>query len=186
MVSLNQVIRQIRKRLHKTTAEFGRDLGVSQPMVSRYEAGRSEPPTSVVKRLLDLADKEERSAIWKAVMAKLAWTGPELIENEDEVQRYFEVVKAREAAGNAEITGKNAREAFQCEVELILSDDRLMHPLVVEILRYWRKYANRRQALLTFLEAGAFLDVRLSLLDAPPTVARRTVRAHKPRKEPPE
>lgn len=46
-----KIMRGMRVQLNCTQAEFGRKIGVSQPMISAIEAGRAAPTVNMVERL---------------------------------------------------------------------------------------------------------------------------------------
>lgn len=50
-------IQHLREKLNLTQTEFGKKIGVSRPMIFRYENGWNNPSISVANRIIKLADK---------------------------------------------------------------------------------------------------------------------------------
>jgi len=162
--TIGRIIRVIRKRLGKTTSDFAKELHISQPTVSRYETGAVFPSNAVLLDLLHMtSERAEKSLILQAMVHNVGWRGPVLVEDADEVQEYLRLIQQRENPDEA-ISRQNARRLLRQEVGLILSEDREVSAFLVEIVRYWRRFGHHKDAEWEFIQAAAFLDVRMTLL----------------------
>src|SRR5260370_41776744 len=54
MVSLNENIRTLRKKLQLTQDEFAQKLGIKRSLVGAYEEGRAEPRAELLQKMASL------------------------------------------------------------------------------------------------------------------------------------
>ncbi len=170
MPTLSETVRNIRKRLRKTMVQFAGDLGVSASAISQYESGKIAPGEGVLLQLLKFASGDlERSAILQNLGVSAGLVGPadeqQLIEACQELQEYFELVK-RDGIPERDITPRNAREQWLRETAKILEEEKLVTPVVVEILRAWRKHGGKLEVRKAFEQFAAYLEVQLRLMEA--------------------
>jgi transcriptional regulator with XRE-family HTH domain len=76
-----------RLRGKRTRAEFGELLGVSRNMVSRWETGRARPEAEDVRRLIEIAEREQFLEDWR-LTGSMTLNG-DLEEAKQEIARLF-------------------------------------------------------------------------------------------------
>ena len=54
METVSKTVKDARKRLKMTQDEFAKKLGINRANIASYETGRSEPPGSVMLRIIEL------------------------------------------------------------------------------------------------------------------------------------
>lgn len=57
MLSSSETIRRIRVNMGLNQDEFARELGITKSAVSKYESKQRSPKTNIIRKLKDLADK---------------------------------------------------------------------------------------------------------------------------------
>lgn len=191
---LAESIKEIRRRLKKTTTALAHDLGVSQSAISQYERGRIVPSDRVLAQLLMWAQPgTEQSAILKALSARIGLTGR--IDEKGKIPNEAQLLgRLREWSNGAllelDITKKNAAGVFQMEAASVLANrERVpVQPVLPRILRYWRQHGADPAVVDAFEEAAAFLNVRIlsasrsevSRKESPVRTTRRPTRPKRP------
>jgi transcriptional regulator with XRE-family HTH domain/endogenous inhibitor of DNA gyrase (YacG/DUF329 family) len=153
--------------------EFARLLGVSASAISQYESGKILPAGKTLLALMHYAEGAERPPLLKAVGIQALGAGMagasserELAEAMREVQRYIEQAET-DGIPERDITVATAREVIAKEAARILSEERLTHPVVAQILRSWRTHGTMPGAERVFMDAAAYLEVQLRILESP-------------------
>ena len=78
-VSPSDLVRSARAHMGKTQAEFARDMGSKQSLVSKYERGRIDPPAALIIRCMTILEspvEETISADALADMVRTKLAGP--------------------------------------------------------------------------------------------------------------
>lgn len=167
-VSLGATIREMRRRLGKTMAEFGQMLGVTHASISGYESDKVIPSERVLLQLLPLAETSlEKGRLTRALGANIGQVIDEqtLIEGCDRLVEYMEVLKKTGFPDEDEITPRNAREGMLREFAQILADQKVSRdPLLTRMLRFWRQYGNVADARGVFADAATYMEVQLKVI----------------------
>jgi transcriptional regulator with XRE-family HTH domain len=70
------LVRRARLKIGQTQGGFGRILGKSQGVVSKYESGKTEPPGEIVMHCMNIlagdSSSESTARQWKAVNTAIA------------------------------------------------------------------------------------------------------------------
>ncbi|HZZ78436.1 MAG TPA: helix-turn-helix transcriptional regulator [Gemmataceae bacterium] len=158
--ALPEALQQIRQRHQMTQAEFASMLGLTHGAISKYESGKASPSRTVLLLYLALAEGREKPAIFEAIGGvqnlKDLWR-PGAIEAA--MQGLREHRRAAEQQGASVLLADFAKEALG-----ILDDRGPMDPVLVEVVREWRKHGHRADAREIFRKAQAYLEVELSRL----------------------
>jgi transcriptional regulator with XRE-family HTH domain len=158
-----RAIHSIRVRLGMSGVEFAKVLGITQAMVSRYEAGKTLPGYMVLGRLLEQAEGTEKNPLLKRLQEILG--RPELTEQEV-IGELWKIDRWRPA-------GKDRMEAFR-EIRPQLSEfARFAKDIVrraaevdhslIEILALWLEHDTTDPVVRRyFADAAKFLEVSLA------------------------
>jgi len=164
---LARTIRSVRTRLEMSGIGFAKLLGVSQPMVSRYEAGRSLPGYIILGRLLEHARGAEKNPILNRLRELLE--SPELTEygilgelwkidrwnpaRKDRIEAFKEI--RPELSEFARVAMDVVRRAAEVDHSL------------VEILSLWLEHDTADPVVRGyFADAAKFLEVSLASWEA--------------------
>jgi len=96
MTQIGIAIRNTRKNLGKTMAEFAEMIGCKQSTISRYEAGRLTPSRAVLIVLLQLAKGADREIILERLgvdrSTRSEWSERDLLDALKTFEDYLELV----------------------------------------------------------------------------------------------
>ncbi|MGA2329851.1 MAG: helix-turn-helix transcriptional regulator [Bryobacteraceae bacterium] len=96
MTQIGIAIRNTRKNLGKTMAEFAEMIGCKQSTISRYEAGRLTPSRAVLIVLLQLAKGADREIILERLgvdrSTRSEWSERDLLDALKTFEDYSELV----------------------------------------------------------------------------------------------
>lgn len=171
MSQIGSAIRNIRKSLGKTMAEFAGMIGCKQSTVSRYESGRLLPSRAVLMLLLQLAKGADKEVILGSLGVdrpiRSDWNERELLDALKTFEDYLATSGGQAKRGHGTPPGaasplvEFARAAKQIMLERPEPD-----PALVGILHHWIKHGSNRKAHQFFRHAAAYLEVELSVLQA--------------------
>ncbi len=57
MMSASETIRKVRIYSHLDMDEFAKEVGINRSSISRYEKGSQKPRMSVIRKIMDIAKK---------------------------------------------------------------------------------------------------------------------------------
>jgi transcriptional regulator with XRE-family HTH domain len=171
MTQIGSAIRNTRKSLGKTMAEFAEMIGCKQGTVSRYEAGRLTPSRAVLILLLQLAKGADREIILGSLgvdrSTRSEWSERDLLDALKTFEDYLAIPgkQAKRARGNQPVPA-SPLAAFAKAAKRILLERPEPDPALVTILEHWLGHRANRKAHQYFRHVAAYLDVELSVLQA--------------------
>lgn len=163
MTAISPTIRNIRKRLGKTMAQFADMIGCRQSTVSRYESGKLIPGRTVLILLLQYAQASERPPILDALgVSRAAAAGWEQRKLVDASKTFGDCLKTSPTLP----VYAPGLVAFAKAARQIVSKGPDVEPSLAPILRHWIKHSTDPKAHQYFRHIAAYLDVKLRVLEA--------------------
>jgi len=159
-----ELIRSIRQRRRMNTSEFGRELGVAQSVVSRYENGSRFPGWRPLTRLLLLAEGAEKGHVLQALSAIRGRP----VDEAEATQEAKRVVEEDEfLLKTADLPDILERGQFASLARAIMTNEKwcIDEPLN-KILSLWLKSAHHPWAHRCFADAARFLEVTILAREA--------------------
>ncbi len=164
-------IRNTRKRLGKTMAEFADMIGCTQSTVSRYESGRLRPSRTVLLLILQLAEGPDREVFLNGLRADSATQSDsrerDLLDALRTFEDYLGMARDRAARDDAERRCPGSPvAAFARAAKQVLLGSPEPDPALTAILEHWIRHRKNRKAHEYFRHVAAYLDVELTVLEA--------------------
>ena len=167
MIGIPAVVRQIRKRLGETQAEFAWVLGVAQNTVSQYETGQIAPSLKALSVLYEYAEGDEEKA------ALVEATSKELLPRSVDQSPSQIIERLKKLAAPPLSTAQRATlkyppqlASFLLLTVKVVDGELVLDKNILEILHLWADHAGNRKASRHFRDAAAFLRVQLQPLGA--------------------
>jgi transcriptional regulator with XRE-family HTH domain len=170
MTPIGAAIRNTRKSLGKTMAEFAEMIGCKQSTVSRYEAGGLAPSRTVLLLLLQLAKGADRDAILEGLgvenSSRGEWSERGLLDALKTFEDYLAIPGKRAKGVGTRSAPASRLAAFADAAKQVLLERPEPEPALVTILEHWIRNRGNPKAHQYFRHVAAYLDVELSVLQA--------------------
>lgn len=170
MTPIGIAIRNTRKNLGKTMAEFAEMIGCKQSTVSRYEAGGLAPSRTVLLLLLQLAKGVDRDAILESLGVENStrgeWSERSLLDALKTFEDYLAIPGKRAKGTGTQSAPASRLAAFAKAAKQVLLERPEPDLALVTILEHWIRHRGNTKAHQYFRHVAAYLDVELSVLQA--------------------
>jgi transcriptional regulator with XRE-family HTH domain len=171
MTQIGSAIRNTRKSLGKTMAEFAEMIGCKQSTISRYEAGKLTPSRAVLILLLQLSKGADREVFLESLgvdrSTRSEWSERDLLDALRTFEDYLAIpgTQAKRRRGSAE-QPVSPLAAFAKAAKRVLLERPEPDPALATILEHWLRHRGNHKAHQYFQHVAAYLDVELSVLEA--------------------